>query len=363
MGSEFWWISARCEKHTLTGRLKVSKEQTFRTIPFDRQDAIVKAIKTHENFEIGGCQKRMGEAILFVERTIGAEGMTSRVYTKGRATALLVSMALPAVGVATTAAIAAHNLATINPDYEIAKRPIDGVLRLAYVKDDPTLGDHVSGAYRKAEGASLEAINSVTETWEKHAPSREAVTELALSAVPSFLRKKKISEQSGDAGAEVDGPGGAEIAGTNETILVHEAVQIRSLQQKLEKAAAIYEEQNRTNEFVVCLYAIGIAMAACDGHFDDEEASILKNCVLGASAAAMPSAMQAALAKLTQSPPSFDEALIYVEKLGPDAWPVIDDVLAVISQADGEVSASELEFLNKWQGYKTAYNPISKAAG
>ena len=56
-----------------------------------------------------------------IEKLIESQGFTSRVYTAGRITALGISAITIVGGVAAGLTIAAHNLATYNPDYEIAK--------------------------------------------------------------------------------------------------------------------------------------------------------------------------------------------------------------------------------------------------
>lgn len=47
-------------------------EEKLRTISFDDQGSIQLAIKNCESFEIGGCQRRMGDAVTCVERMIGS---------------------------------------------------------------------------------------------------------------------------------------------------------------------------------------------------------------------------------------------------------------------------------------------------
>ncbi|RUT39802.1 hypothetical protein WG29040_05650 [Pseudomonas sp. PAMC 29040] len=56
-----------------------------------------------------------------IEKLIESQGFTCRVYTAGRITALGISAFTIVGGVAAGLTIAAHNLATYNPDYEIAK--------------------------------------------------------------------------------------------------------------------------------------------------------------------------------------------------------------------------------------------------
>lgn len=67
--------------------------------------------------------EKMGKAVQFLEDLIEKKSMTCRIYTAGR-TVVLGGIFNP-LGVAAAAAIAAHNLATYDPDYEIAKHKID----------------------------------------------------------------------------------------------------------------------------------------------------------------------------------------------------------------------------------------------
>ena len=57
----------------------------------------------------------------WVEEHIDAVDMDSRVYTKGRVAAAAVGVVSFGAGMAVLAGIAAHNLLTLNPDYEICR--------------------------------------------------------------------------------------------------------------------------------------------------------------------------------------------------------------------------------------------------
>lgn len=313
----------------------------LRTIPFDDQKAIADAIKNHENFEIGGCQNRMGDAVLFAERVIGSEGMASRVYTKGRAATLLVGVALP------LAAIAAHNLATAYPDYEIIKRPIDKALLLIYVKDDPTITDHVSETYSKVASGASRAMNSAGEVWDEKVPSREQVLSTLF---PYQIVSRKKSKDGNDSS-----PGGKDAVQIEVSDLdqAETAAKVIALQKRLDQAAERYKEQNKSNEFIICIFAVGAAMAACDGNFDHEEESALKEFVLGVSSTAVPNPIKVSLEKLVEQPPTFEQAILYVEKLDTAAWPLIDNILTVVSELDGVVSDEEIFFIEQWAAYKS----------
>lgn len=80
----------------------------------------------------------MGEAVEMLEKLIESKGLSCRIYTKGRA-ATVAAAAIPVSptvigGWASALAIGVHNLATWNPDYEIAKNLATGTLTVTYKK-------------------------------------------------------------------------------------------------------------------------------------------------------------------------------------------------------------------------------------
>lgn len=78
------------------------------------------------------------DALRTVEKIIEDKGFKVRVYTKGRATSLVAGV-IPGptivLGWAAGIGIGAHNLATFNPDYEIAKNPATGTLTVVYKRN------------------------------------------------------------------------------------------------------------------------------------------------------------------------------------------------------------------------------------
>lgn len=83
-------------------------------------------------------RKNFGEAVKVIEKAIESKGLKCRVYTKGRS-ATVAAAAIPispAVlgGWAAGIGIGIHNLATWDPDYEIAKNLATGTLTITYKK-------------------------------------------------------------------------------------------------------------------------------------------------------------------------------------------------------------------------------------
>jgi hypothetical protein len=92
-------------------------------------------ISNHKSFVLENIDRlNMPEAIETVEKLIEGLGMKCRVYTKGRAAGLAAELAIPLFGWGAAAAMGIHNLATWNPDYEIAKNYITGTLTIEYKK-------------------------------------------------------------------------------------------------------------------------------------------------------------------------------------------------------------------------------------
>ncbi|MBD3666529.1 MAG: hypothetical protein HUJ16_01100 [Kangiella sp.] len=83
--------------------------------------------------------KNIGAVVNKLEGMIEKKNLRCRVYTEYR-TASLASMAIPTgvtqlAGFASAVGIAAHNLATLNPDYEIGKNKPAGRVTVIYKKD------------------------------------------------------------------------------------------------------------------------------------------------------------------------------------------------------------------------------------
>jgi len=83
--------------------------------------------------------KNISSVVNKLEGIIEQKGLRCRVYTEYRS-ASLASMAIPTgvtqlAGFASAIGIAAHNLATLNPDYEIGKNKPAGRVTVIYKKD------------------------------------------------------------------------------------------------------------------------------------------------------------------------------------------------------------------------------------
>lgn len=96
---------------------------------------IQKLIEYRMNFSIN--TDNLSKEAERVEKIIEQKGFTCRIYTENRAAgmgAALFSGLGSVIGAATAIGIAAHNLATYNPDFEIGKNLVDKKINITYKK-------------------------------------------------------------------------------------------------------------------------------------------------------------------------------------------------------------------------------------
>jgi len=119
--------------------LDEEKKEFPYTISYDELNwsKITKMIQKHKSFEIIGLSGNLIDTVSTLENTIESENLSCRIYTYGRvasAGATLVGGITGVAGLASVIGMAAHNIATFNPDYEIAKHLVDNKLTVNYKK-------------------------------------------------------------------------------------------------------------------------------------------------------------------------------------------------------------------------------------
>ncbi len=76
----------------------------------------------------------IGRIVEAVEGCIAKKEMRCRVYTEYRTAALAGEIFMGGFGLIAAVGIAAHNVATFNPDYEIGKNKVNGSVTVTYKK-------------------------------------------------------------------------------------------------------------------------------------------------------------------------------------------------------------------------------------
>lgn len=112
------------------------------------QDRIETLVQERKSFEVVDVKMgKQGTVVDVIERTIEANGMKCRVRTNGRGFAA-AALAIPTFGGSVFAgvAIAAHNLSTKDPDYEVIKEMFGSDVRVIYFKHKSVV-DSVTGEW------------------------------------------------------------------------------------------------------------------------------------------------------------------------------------------------------------------------
>jgi len=96
---------------------------------------IKELIETKTSFLVNVEMGKQQTAVLVIERIIESAGLKCRVRTANRGWAVgAITLFTLGVGAVAAAAVGAHDLATINPDYEIVKEMFGSGIRVEYMK-------------------------------------------------------------------------------------------------------------------------------------------------------------------------------------------------------------------------------------
>lgn len=131
------------------------------------------------------------------------------------------------------------------------------------------------------------------------------------------------------------------------------AVKVKTIEKKMEQVVKKNESLRAWEEMTIGLFAVGASLANCDGRIDEAERNDMEQFIAGLSSSSLSSDFHETLDKLFRNPPSFEEAMKYVEKyILKENRDMIDDLLVVAAEADGQVCENEKAFIQAWNEYK-----------
>jgi len=114
---------------------------------------------------------------------------------------------------------------------------------------------------------------------------------------------------------------------------------------KAEKATKVAKAHEKHSNLILALTALGVAMANADGEISEEEMVELNEFVGGLSSSAYPQHIIDEINNLIKNPPTFNEAIKYLEKVDSIEYSEIRDILILVMEADGKVENEEAGFL------------------
>ena len=103
---------------------------------------IEQQIESKASFFVNVERGKQQTAVLVVEQAIEAAGLKCRVRTANRGWAIAAAAVFTlGVGATAAAAVGVHDLATINPDYEIIKEMFGSDIQVEYMKSSDPKSD------------------------------------------------------------------------------------------------------------------------------------------------------------------------------------------------------------------------------
>lgn len=126
---------------------------------------------------------------------------------------------------------------------------------------------------------------------------------------------------------------------------------------KAQKGENIAKQHEKHTNLILALSALGFAMANADGKISPEEAEELDLFIGGLSSQAYPEHITNQLRELKSNPPTFVEALKYLELVESVEYSEIRNLLVAVMESDGFSDEKEVAFLG---AFDITVNRLSK---
>ena len=129
-------------------------------------------------------------------------------------------------------------------------------------------------------------------------------------------------------------------------------LQIANLEQKLIDALTNLKSHDAHFKAIIALEAVGVACAACDGDFSDNEKEEIGEFVKGMLAQSIPEDVKAKIQSIYDKPPTIKEAYLLAEASGVPL-DVYEVLIQFVTQIDG-IKEEERVFVQTWSQLKAA---------
>ena len=113
-----------------------------------------------------------------------------------------------------------------------------------------------------------------------------------------------------------------------------------------------FKEHKKFEEFIIAAVAVGISVANSDGHITKEERVELEEFILGISQSALPEVIKNNLKDMYKNPPTFNEAMEYVNIIMKESYfkpDIIEDIITLVMDADDKKHPNEVAYKEAWK--------------
>ena len=128
--------------------------------------------------------------------------------------------------------------------------------------------------------------------------------------------------------------------------------EVEELRDKLHLASDRFQNFKEFEDHTIALFAVALAVAHCDGEFSPEEKEEIDEFVAGSAQSGFPESWNAIIKQLYDTPPNFNTAMEYVKKSPRDKWEAFDEIITMVSAADGKLDNREQAFNSSWNQFK-----------
>lgn len=130
------------------------------------------------------------------------------------------------------------------------------------------------------------------------------------------------------------------------------SVRVNQILNNLKKQEDKFKEQKEFEEFAIAAFAVGISVANCDGKLDPEEIRDLEEYIAGELFQVLPITVKNEISKLKNNPPSFNSAMVYVNKVSRSKWGSFTEIIELVMNADGHIRREENAYFEAWKRFK-----------
>lgn len=131
------------------------------------------------------------------------------------------------------------------------------------------------------------------------------------------------------------------------------SIQIDKLENKLLQALEKLKAHDEHFKAIIAMEAVGVACAACDGDFSDNEKEEIGEFVKGMMAQSIPSDVKEKIQSIYDNPPSIKEAFLLAKSSGMPL-DIYEELIRFVMEIDG-IKAEEEIFVQAWNQLKAAY--------
>ncbi|KXX71038.1 hypothetical protein [Flammeovirga sp. SJP92] len=104
--------------------------------------------------------------------------------------------------------------------------------------------------------------------------------------------------------------------------------------------------------YVIGLFAVGMAVARCDGRIVEEEKVEIRQFIDFVTQSELPQRYYDKLDAIKNMVfLNFNTAMSFVGQMHEDTWEVVDHLITLTIKADGKIATQELDFYRKWKAW------------